>query len=114
MWVDLSLILWLHVAIVGLDYDGVTNQLLLSEGPTPYAISLSTDEPLPFKLGESFVARVIMECAFMWIHIEDESVARIGDWGPHKPAYMCNADKLIVDKNEYKLSNKRKDNDKEK
>lgn len=98
MWFTVSKIMILHIAIAAVDHDGVSNHLLMSEGEaSSYAISLSTDNPIPYKYNEWFKAKVNMRCSEVSEYVEEHKVK----------AYICNADSITIKNTKYELSKRR-------
>lgn len=102
MWIKIVSVMFLHVAIQSQDHDGVTNQLLFARPDAKgnkYAISFSTDKPLPASFKKWFKAEAHMECQ---------------SFNSNNPgAHVCNASKIIVDGKTYMVSDKRKPYDRQ-
>lgn len=87
--VSVKIVLWLQLTHWGIESDGTVNHLLETSNPrtTEYAISISTEKPLPIKPKQWFKAEITGECSLGLI-LHNDVPAR---------AYLCNANTIRID-----------------
>jgi hypothetical protein len=102
-------VLWLVLTVQEKDYDGVYNHLLETKlGPDhQYAVSISTDEPLPIKVGDMVRVRFDGECDKVWMLEDNKALETVYPYGVPRRASICNADVLVIEGKAYKQSSER-------